>query len=156
MQATQELVPTAWYVWTSMVSGALLRAPLIKIDKNLSPVFYPHQIILLYWCAIVLAGAPIRSRIRDLVPNGTKVPKWSQKVPILLPSPKFLMMLKRGGTQKSLTVGPCCALFGHIICKPCDCFSACHPALIKIHIAYPLSGWDKGGQEAEEMKVKES
>ena len=24
------------------------------------------------------AGAPIRSRIRDLVPNGTKVPKWSR------------------------------------------------------------------------------
>ena len=27
------------------------------------------------------AGATIRSRIRDLVPNGTKVPKWSQKSP---------------------------------------------------------------------------
>ena len=26
-------------------------------------------------------GATIRSRIRDLVPNGTKVPKWSQKSP---------------------------------------------------------------------------
>ena len=36
------------------------------------------------------AGAPKRSQIRDLVPNGTKVPIWSQKVPILPSSPKFL------------------------------------------------------------------
>ena len=27
------------------------------------------------------SGAPKRSQIRDLVPNGTKVPKWSQKSP---------------------------------------------------------------------------
>ena len=34
--------------------------------------------------------APIRSRIQDLVPNGTKFSIWSQKVPILLRSPKFI------------------------------------------------------------------
>ena len=37
-------------------------------------------------------GAPKRSQIWDLVPNGTKVPKWSQKVPILLPIPKYLIL----------------------------------------------------------------
>ena len=49
------------------------------------------------------AGATIRSRIRDLVPNGTKVPKWSQKSPDFASQvPNFLfylqMLLKRGGT----------------------------------------------------------
>ena len=38
-------------------------------------IFHPNLLERLY------AGAPIRSRIRDLVPNGTKVPKWSQKSP---------------------------------------------------------------------------
>ena len=42
------------------------------------------------------------SRRSNKVPNGTKVPKWSQKVPILLPSPKFLILpsdgAEKGGT----------------------------------------------------------
>ena len=37
----------------------------------------------------IKAGLLMKSQIWDLVPNGTKVQIWSQKVPILHASPKF-------------------------------------------------------------------
>ena len=59
-------------------------------------------------------GAPNRSQIWDLVPNGPK------KVPILLPSPKFLILPSDDAEKgRHIAVIHCCVLFGHTQCIMC-------------------------------------
>ena len=84
-----------------------------------------------------LAGAPIRSRIRDLVPNETKVPKWSQKVPILPPSPNFLILPSDAAEKRRhIAVSHCCALFRHTQCIMCMYFMLSGPLLPTDHQKY--------------------
>ena len=58
------------------------RSVALPYIQALSPQVYIQQMhFFQHMRSHFQPGAPIRSRIRDLVPNGTKVPKWSQKSP---------------------------------------------------------------------------
>ena len=68
-------------------------------------------------------GAPKRSRIQDLVPNGTKVPIWSQK------SPNFAYKSQISDStfrccwkEEAHSNSHCCALFRHTKCIMCMYF----------------------------------
>ena len=66
-------------------------------------------------CQICRGIDKVSNSLGTMVPNGTIVPKCSKKVPILPPSPKFLILHSDAAEKRHIAVGHCCALFRHCI-----------------------------------------
>ena len=69
---------------------------------------------------IVMSIQALQKEVSNLGLGPTKVPNGPKKVPILLPSPKFLILPSDDAEKgRHIAVSHCCVLFGHTQCIMC-------------------------------------
>ena len=98
-------------IWSLLLRLELCQLQGARVRRSKGIVYI---LVLTKTSYLAIPGAPKRSQIWDLVPFGPK------KVPILLPSPKFLILPSDDAEKgRHIAVSHCCALFGHLQCIMC-------------------------------------